>query len=37
MVKEVKYFLSSNFEKEDLGYADITKLLITGDGGVTLV
>ena len=40
MIKEVKDFLSSNFEMKDLGEADVIlniKLLREGNGGVTLV
>ena len=40
VIKEVKYFLSNNFEMKDLGEADVilnTKLLREGNGGVTLV
>ena len=40
VIEEVKYFLSSNFEMEDLGEADVIlniKLLREGNGGVTLV
>jgi hypothetical protein len=40
VIKEIKDFLSSNFEMKDLGEADVIlniKLLREGNGGVTLV
>ena len=40
VIKEVKDFLSNNFEMKDLGEADVIlniKLLREGNGGVTLV
>jgi hypothetical protein len=40
VIKEVKHFLSSNFEMKDLVEADVIlniKLLREGNGGVTLV
>jgi hypothetical protein len=40
VIKEVKEFLSNNFEMKDLGEADVIlniKLLKEGNGGVTLV
>ena len=40
VIKEVKEFLSNNFEIKDLGEADVVlniKLLREGNGGVTLV
>ena len=40
MIREVKYFLSNNFEMKDLGEADVIlniKLLREGNSGVTLV
>jgi hypothetical protein len=40
MIKEVKVFLSSNFEMNDLGEADVIlniKLLREENGGVTIV
>jgi hypothetical protein len=40
VIKEVKKFLSSNFEMKDLEEADVIlniKLLREGDGGVTLL
>jgi hypothetical protein len=40
VIKEVKEFLSQNFEMKDLGEADVIlniKLVKEGDGGVTLV
>jgi hypothetical protein len=40
MIKEVKEFLSQNFEMKDLGEADVIlniKLVREGDGGVTLL
>ena len=40
MIKATKYFLSNNFEMEDLGEADVIlniKLLREGKGGITLV
>ena len=40
VIKEVKNFLSSNFEMKDLGEADVIlniKLLRKGNGGVILV
>jgi hypothetical protein len=39
VIKEVKEFLSQNFEMDDLGEADVIlniKLVREGDGGVTL-
>jgi hypothetical protein len=40
VIKATKYFLSNNFEMEDLGEADVIlniKLLREGKGGITLV
>ena len=40
LIKEVKDFLSENFETKDLGEADVIlniKLLREDDGGITLV
>jgi hypothetical protein len=40
VIKEVKQFLSQNFEMKDLGEANVIlniKLVIEGDGGVTLL
>ena len=40
VIKEVKDFLSSNFEMKDLGEADVIlniKFLREGDGGITLL
>jgi hypothetical protein len=40
VIKEVKEFLSQNFEMKDLGEADVIlniKLVREGDGGVTLI